>query len=363
MLSFCTGIETEPMGTLWNSFEPEISQVSEEELKTELQTLLERLIKNKQHMRAFLILQRIRQYKSVEILSENIRKSFQRKILKAVITQKQVNFTEGLNVLLSDSFSEEQFAALKETVKYSETCTINYYTLLEKYFHIQKDNNQVLAARRARITFCHHQELCRFDESLKYKKSLDFTSFQNLSKEVKGLLLPTELLQKMSRDFAWNYEETLILQIINLLLSQKLEFDITIDVFGKEEIRIKTSIDELMNLCRPYVNEIHDRPLLAKELKQSMKQFNFYFYELYLCTIKILEYIDQLPRDMELWKNVLTFLIQSPTARKNRAGQIESDWWFKTSPDGAVLPKISKYRVPFYPLIVVDLKDILGECF
>lgn len=356
----------ESMLHLWSYMDPEMSQieVTEDEFRADLQSLLEKLIKNKQHMRAFLILQRIRQYKTVtgdEIISESNRKSLQRKILKAVITQKQVNFTEGLNVLLSDQFSEEQFAAMKESVKLSETYTINYYTLLEKYYHIQGDRNQVLAAKRARITFCHHQELCRIDESLKYKKSLDFTSFQNLSKELKGRVLPTELLQKMSRDFGWNYEETLVSQVINLLSTQKLEFDITMDVFGKEEIQIKTSVDELMSLCQPYVNEIHDRPMLAKELKQHMKQFNFYFYELYLCTIKILEYIDQLPVDMQLWKNVLTFLVQSSTARKNRAGQTESDWWFKSSPDGAVLPKIAKYRVPFYPLIAVDLKDILGE--
>lgn len=360
----CTTPEAKPIHRFWGYIDPELSQLSEEEARTELQSLLEKLIKNKQHMRAFLILQRIRQYRGnagADIIPESNRKSLQRKILKAVITQKNVNFTEGLNVLLSDDFSEEHLAALKETVKLSETFTINYYTLLEKYFHIQGEDNQVLAARHARIVFCHHQELCRIDESLKYKKTLDFTSFQCLSKELKGRILPTELLQKMSRDFGWNYEETLILQIINLLSTQKLEFETTMDVFGKEDIQIKTSVEELMSLCQPYVNEIHDRPMLARELKQNMKQFNFYFYELYLCTIKILEYIDQLPVDMVLWKNVLTFLIQSSTARKNRAGQIESDWWFKRSPDGAVLPTISKYRVPFYPLIVVDMKDILGE--
>lgn len=363
-----TDPEDEPMISLRSYLDPEISQieVTEEELQTELQSLLEKLIKNKQHMRAFLILQRIRQYKAVsgnEIFPESNRKLLQRKILKAVITQKQVNFTEGLNVLLSDNLSEDQLTTLKETVKLSETYTINYFTLLEKYHHIQGDRSQVLAARRARITYCYHQELCRIDESLKYKKSLDFTSIQGLSKELKGRALPTELLQKMSRDFGWNYEETLVLQIINILSTQKLDFEITTDVFGKEEIQIKTSVDELTNLCQPYVNEIHDRPMLARELKQNMKQFNFYFYELYLCTIKILEYIDQLPGEMELWKNVLTFLVESSTARKNRAGQTESEWWFKTSPDGAVLPKIAKYRVPFYPLIAVNLKDILGEFF
>ncbi|XP_063705773.1 uncharacterized protein LOC134834897 [Culicoides brevitarsis] len=351
---------------LWCHVDPEYGRFgcSEDELKTELVGLLEKLIKNKQHMRAFLILQRIRQYKNVEnedIFAENTRKSLKRKILKAVITQKRVDYMEGLNVLISEQFTDEEFAALKEAVKISETFTINFYTLLEKYFHIQGDERQVLAAKRARITFSHHQELCRIDESLKYKKSLDFSSFQDLSKELKGQILPTNLLQRMSRDFGWDYEETLIAQIINLLSAQKLEFDIAMDVFGKEEIRVKTTVEELVNLCQPYVNEIQDRAMLAKELKQSMKQFNFYFYELYLCTIKILEYIDQLPVDMILWQNVLTFLIQSSTARKNRAGQTESDWWFKTSPDGAVLPKIAKYRVPFYPLISVDLKEILDS--
>lgn len=49
------------------------------------------------------------------------------------------------------------------TVKLSETYTNNFFTLLEKYYQIEGDRNQVLAARGARITFCHQKSLFFLD--------------------------------------------------------------------------------------------------------------------------------------------------------------------------------------------------------
>lgn len=64
---------------------------------------------------------------------------------------------------------------------------------------------------------------------------------------------------------------------------------------------------------------------------------------------------------MELWANMLLFLKHKMvTKRRNRAGQIEMDWWLKSQPDIGVLPKIAKYRFPFMPLVQEPLKNILG---
>lgn len=63
---------------------------------------------------------------------------------------------------------------------------------------------------------------------------------------------------------------------------------------------------------------------------------------------------------MMLWKNILFFLKHKMTSkRRNRPGQIETDLWLKEKLEIGVLPNISKYRLPFKPLLDFQIEDIL----
>lgn len=65
---------------------------------------------------------------------------------------------------------------------------------------------------------------------------------------------------------------------------------------------------------------------------------------------------------MMLWRDILSFLKHKMTTkRRNRAGQIETDWWLKSQLENGVLPKISKYRFPFHPIVEQPLKNILDD--
>lgn len=116
--------------------------------------------------------------------------------------------------------------------------------------------------------------------------------------------------------------------------------------------------------CAPYLKEITNIPLLAKKLKTFLEEINFYFYELYLAVLEILSEVNAMPDDVKLWSSILQFLKHKMTTkRRHKASQIETDWWLQSQCDVGVLPKISKYRFPFMPIVREPLKTILGKLF
>lgn len=112
----------------------------------------------------------------------------------------------------------------------------------------------------------YYTELCKADSSLKSKNQIEFVSYSQLIKELGNKMLDVGLLEKMSADFSWDYQKVLITQVIAKLNMQDLNFTVQTDVFGKEEIVIKTSVDEIRKMCQPYINEITNLELLGQKL-------------------------------------------------------------------------------------------------
>lgn len=80
-----------------------------------------------------------------------------------------------------------------------------------------------------------------------------------------------------------------------------------------------------------------------------------------MCVINILMFFDAAPKEMEIWKNILRFLRYKMTSRRrNRPSQFETDMWLKSHKENGILPKISRYRLPFKAIVEQPLKDILG---
>lgn len=130
---------------------------------------------------------------------------------------------------------------------------------------------------------------------------------------------------------------------------------------GKEEIIIKTPVDTMINMCKSYIDELDGTEILAAELINYVASINFYFYELYLCVIEILTYIDRLPDSMAQWQSILLFLKHKMvTKRRNRISQMETDSWLKSHVEVGALQTIAKYRFPFKAIIEEPLKNILG---
>lgn len=130
---------------------------------------------------------------------------------------------------------------------------------------------------------------------------------------------------------------------------------------GKEKVVVKVSIEKIRLLCNPYLEQISDKKSFAKSLYEFIDTINPYFYELYSLVIDILADIYELRDDMKSWKNILLFLEHKMVKKRSRRiGQAENDWWMKTQGDAGVMPKISKYRLPFLMVVTEPLENILS---
>lgn len=204
-------------------------------------------------------------------------------------------------------------------------------------------------------------QLSKMDPSLKSDMNFDFDSYEQLFKVLRNKVIDVLLLEKMSQDFNWNFQKVLVHQVILILQMQELEFDIEIDIMGKEQISMRTSAQKIRSICQPYIDRINDNTYFASQLYEFIATINSYFYELYLCVIEILTEIRKLKSTMKLWTNILLFLKHKMIGKRNVCGgQMETDWWLQKSETG-ILPKIAKYRFPFKMIIEKPLKDLLDE--
>lgn len=204
-------------------------------------------------------------------------------------------------------------------------------------------------------------QLSKIDPSLKSDMSFDFDLYEQLFDALRNKVIDVPLLERMSQDFHWNFQKVLVHQVIIILKMQELEFDVEIDLMGKEQMVMKTSAQKIRSLCQPYIDQITDNSYFASKLYEFIDSINSYFYELYLCVIDILTEFRKLKSSMKLWSSILLFLKHKMIGKRNGCGaQMENDWWLQKS-DTGVLPKIAKYRFPFKMIIEKPLNDLLDE--
>lgn len=124
---------------------------------------------------------------------------------------------------------------------------------------------------------------------------------------------------------------------------------------------IQNSAEKIRSLCEPYLAQVSDFKLLSSYLYEIINTINPYFYELFLCILNILAEIKELRAEVIQWSHILLFLKHKMgKKRERRVGQFETEWWIKKQGESTVMPKISKYRLPFLMVVTESLQDFLG---
>lgn len=142
---------------------------------------------------------------------------------------------------------------------------------------------------------------------------------------------------------------------------QELEFDTQTNELGEEVIVIQNSTDKIRSLCDPYLAQITDFKSLSACLYEILNTINPYFYELFLCILNILAEIKEIRTEVMQWNHILLFLKHKMVKkRERRIGQFETDWCNKRQGESTIMPKISKYRLPFLMVVTEALQDFLG---
>lgn len=140
-----------------------------------------------------------------------------------------------------------------------------------------------------------------------------------------------------------------------------MEFDTQTNELGEEVIVIQNSPDKIRSLCDPYLAQVTDFKSLSNCLYDILNTVNPFFYELFLCILNILSEIKEIRTEVVQWNHILLFLKHKMMKkRERRVGQFETEWWIKKQGESTVMPKISKYRLPFLMVVTESLQDFLG---
>lgn len=283
-----------------------------------------------------------------------------KKILKFILSQKEPDYVAAFRIFRTETNRDECLEYLRSTLK-NNSQKIALSTFSEMYNIYMGNVGTIIDERENRLKFYYYSELCKYDPSLRFKSNFDNLKINDLLKDLENRQLNVELVKKLSKDFSWDYQKALIQQIKICLRNQELDFDIKTDVFGKEEIVIKCSVESISKKCAPYKSEITNTALLASEMTGFIKEINFYFYEMYLVVLELIEYSGDLSMDQIMWRNILLLLKHKFSCKRRRVEQKEIDFWNKYQQDATVLPNISKYRLPFKPLVEDAPESFLNE--
>lgn len=109
------------------------------------------------------------------------------------------------------------------------------------------------------------------------------------------------------------------------------------------------------------MSEITNLQLLASELNTFIKEINYYFYEMYLVVLDLIDFYKEIPLDQKIYRNILLYLKLNLTTKRRPQEQLELENRIKLHPDSTVLPGIAKYRLPFKPMMETDPETFLAE--
>uniref|UniRef100_A0A1A9US66 Uncharacterized protein n=1 Tax=Glossina austeni TaxID=7395 RepID=A0A1A9US66_GLOAU len=325
---------------------------------------LEHLIKIKKHRVWYTMAQYLIDYQQrhrCNLINTDFLSLQMTRVLRNDMSTKNCNFLDLFVMLTADPHSHMLLEKLSQEVRTNQQ-KVNYLTLAEMYNIRFEELIQAEVMRTKRIKHYYYMEFCKQDSTLTHKFNAEIDSIEMLLKEVHNKQVDVQLLERVSRDFDLDYQKLLVTQIVSILQSQEMQYEIKTDIFGDEELVMLSNVEQIRTQCQPYIKKVKNTDLLTSELKLFIKEIHIYFYELYLAVIELLVYFDAVPKEMQIWIGILHFLKHKMIMRRrNRPGQCETDLWFASQKEIRVLPKIARYRLPFKSIVEHPLKDTLDS--
>lgn len=112
----------------------------------------------------------------------------------------------------ADPSPEDCLGQLEREFK-SGIVKINFLTLQEKYGEFINDLNRTKLERECRLKYFYYMELCQIDPSLRTDTNFDIISYEQLFADLKTKIIDVKLLEKISKDFFWNFQKVLVHQV------------------------------------------------------------------------------------------------------------------------------------------------------
>lgn len=330
-------------------------------IKNEFFVSFEAVLKLKQNQAAWKVMQQIIEQQDIAstvVIPAQFVANVHKKMLKFLLSQKEPSYMFAFSILKSDGNKDECIEYLRNNLK-NNSQKIAFSTFTEMYNKYLGNMGKVADSRQNRLKFYYYSELCKYDASLRFKSNLDI---DELLKDLENRQLSVELVKKLAKDFGWDYQKSLVQQVKILLRTQQLEFDIETDVFGNDQVVVKSSVEMIRKKCAPYLSEITNLPLLATEMLAFMKEVNFYFYEMYLMVLELIQHCNgEISTENKIFRHILLLLQHKLTSKRRGTDQHEHDLWQKLQAENGILPAIAKYRLPFKPMMQGLPETFLNE--
>lgn len=283
-----------------------------------------------------------------------------KKILKYILSQKEPDYFNAFIIFRSEHSKLDCLEYLRGMLKNNSQRIANS-TFLEMY-NKYKNNDECIVDRESRLKLYYYSELCKNYPTLKTGINLDNIGISDFLKDLEKRQLSVELIKKLSKDFGWSYQKTLIKQIKIVLRKQEIEYEVKTDAFGKDEIVMKSSVEAIKKQCMSYLLEITDTNMLALELEKLFDEINDYFYELFLVVLDLIEYSRELSLHHKLFKNILLILTHQLTMKRRTIEAEEyENWNSKYAGENVILPTMSSWRLPFSMLKDSNPEDVISK--
>lgn len=281
-----------------------------------------------------------------------------------MLSQKKPEYLNAFILLRAEKNQLECLNYLKQALK-NNSQRVAFSTFSEMY-NTFKNSDECIVDRESRLKLFYYLELCKQYPNLQSSTNLDTIQISEFLKDLEKRQLSLDLVKKLCTDFGRNYQKMLVRQIKIVLSQQKLDFEIKTDQLGKDEVIVKINSESIKKMCMVYLNEITDHKLLFNELEKFfVDEVNFYFYELYLVVIDLIEYTNELPSHYFFYRSVLLILKHNLTMKRRSIETEEYEEWMKfnhnSNVEGSVLPIIANYRLPFKLLIKSRPENIIGK--
>ena len=201
-------------------------------------------------------------------------------MIKFILSQKDPEYFNAFIIFRSEDNKKDCLDFLKASLK-NNSQRIAFSTFSEM-FNKYKKNDEFIVDRESRLKLYYYSEICKSYPTLRAGVNLDHVGISDFLKDLENRQLSIDLLKKLSTDFGWNYQKALMKQVRIVLKQQTLEFEIKKDVFGKDEVIIKTTVESIKKQCMPYVQEITELSTflaildMIKNAKNSSMHYKLY---------------------------------------------------------------------------------------
>ncbi|XP_076766662.1 kinetochore component rough deal [Xylocopa sonorina] len=209
-----------------------------------------------------------------------------------------------------------------------------------EYFRLTKNQTFLEMFQNNKILHYWAQKLSVYSISYKEVLTSDITAKRKILQDIMsccGDMIP--LFEEFCSDFGFKFQDCLLIYLEWVIKTWNPKLNMNNHDRNKEFRINEDEINELRRKCNHIASYILDKCALKNCVQTLLSQVNFYYYEVFIILMDIIE-------DKNIEQRYYFHFLQNYT-RISPPTQMEYDEWIHRNPGHTSLPPIAKWRLPF----------------